>query len=60
MKGATLKSSLERCTRCGDPVSESQTVCTCGSPTRFMTFEERAAYEVAQWRAYQERAAQAS
>lgn len=59
MRSANL-SDLERCGSCGDPVQQSQKVCGCGAPTRFMTFEERAAFEVAQWRAYRERQAQAS
>lgn len=40
----------ERCTRCADPIEEGQKVCACGAATRFLTFEERAAYEVELWR----------
>jgi hypothetical protein len=51
----------EICSACGRSLHEHQKVCACGSATRFMTFEERTAYEVEQWRMYQRRAdAQAS
>lgn len=47
------------CPSCDNHVSENQTHCTCGRPTWWASFTERAAYEVAQWRAYKERVATA-
>jgi hypothetical protein len=36
-------------------IEADQKVCNyCGKPTQFMTFEERTAYEVAQYRAWRD------
>lgn len=43
---------VERCARCEALIKESQELCSCGHPTRFMSFEARKQYEVEQWRAY--------
>lgn len=45
----------EICSSCGRNIREGQKVCNCGSATRFMSFEERTAYEVEQWRMYRQR-----
>ncbi len=45
---------LERCVRCTAPVEEGQKICVCGAATRFLSFEERSAYEVEMWRASRE------
>jgi hypothetical protein len=47
---------MEQCTRCNGHITKDQKVCECGAATANMTFQERAAWEVSQWRAYQERA----
>lgn len=48
------------CASCGRPIAEGRKICACGAATRYMTFEERARYEVEQWRLHREQAAQAS
>jgi len=45
----------ETCQGCDRPIDPGQTHCSCGRPTAYASFEERAAFEVAQWRAYRER-----
>lgn len=47
-----------RCSSCGSPVA-GQTLCSCGKPTQNMSFEERAAYELEQYKAYKARSASA-
>jgi len=51
MKKQTTHAS---CHTCQAEVREGQSMCGCGSPTPFMTFDERRKYEAARWRAYQE------
>ena len=46
------------CLSCGSPVG-TLTVCSCGKPTPNMSFAERTAYEVEQYKAYKARAASA-
>jgi hypothetical protein len=48
---------LETCRACDAALDPVRTQCSCGRPTARMSFAERAAYEVLQWRAYQERVA---
>jgi len=43
-----------RCTSCGSPVGQTH-VCSCGKPTANMSFAERTAYEVEQYKAYKAR-----
>lgn len=50
------KRDVELCTSCDRPVKDGVKVCPCGAATKHMDFVERTAYEVAQWRAYRERA----
>lgn len=45
------------CRSCGNLLPLEARVCTCGTPTDNATFQERAEFEVKQWRAYKERAA---
>jgi hypothetical protein len=40
----------EVCTACDRRLVAGEKVCVCGTATRFMTFEERAAHEVELWR----------
>ena len=47
----------DTCPGCDDQLSRGQTHCACGRPTQYATFDDRAAYEVSQWRAYRERIA---
>ena len=56
MKSYT-ESHTVRCQSCENVVAPGQGYCACGRPTPYTSFSERAAYEVTQWRAYQERAA---
>ena len=44
------------CPSCERVMGRGETHCNCGRPTDFAGFEDRAAYEVAQWRAHRERA----
>jgi hypothetical protein len=44
-----------RCSSCGAPVG-SANVCSCGKATPNMSFAERTAYELEQYRAYKARA----
>lgn len=39
------------CGRCRAAVPEGKKVCECGSPTSYMSFEERNVYEVERYRA---------
>lgn len=41
----------EVCPRCDKVLDEGQKVCECGSPTPFMSFDERRYFELEQWRA---------
>jgi len=45
------------CVACDRGLRDGQKVCECGTATRFMTFEERTAYEVELWRRAQARTA---
>jgi hypothetical protein len=54
-----LARDLNQCTRCGELITERRTLCTCGTPTRWMTFEERSRHEVEQWRLHQQKQGQA-
>lgn len=47
-----------RCSSCGTPVGQA-TVCSCGKATPNMSFAERTAYEVEQYKAYKARVATA-
>jgi len=50
--------SLARCFSCGNPI-DHQKVCQCGAGTPNMSFAERSAYEVEQYKAYKAKAASA-
>jgi hypothetical protein len=52
-----MTSHPDRCPSCESQLTANETHCTCGRPTRWASFADRAAYEVSQWRAYKERAA---
>ena len=54
-----LARDLDHCARCGDPVAEGTTLCTCGKATRWMSFADRTKYEVEQWRNHKKRQAEA-
>jgi hypothetical protein len=43
------------CSSCYRPIKREATICVCGAPTQFMSFAERTAYELEQWRVYKER-----
>jgi hypothetical protein len=45
------------CQGCQTVVAAGQAHCTCGLPTPYASFQDRAAYEVAQWRVHQEKVA---
>jgi hypothetical protein len=47
------------CTSCETLFEVGQSHCSCGHPTPFASFEERAAFEVTAWRTHLERSAQA-
>ena len=47
-----------RCSRCGSPIGQA-TVCSCGKATANMSFAERTAYELEQYKAYKARVASA-
>jgi hypothetical protein len=47
-----------RCSSCGSPIAQD-TVCSCGKATPNMSFAERTAYELEQYRAYKARVASA-
>ena len=55
-----MKVQTENCAQCESYVEPGRGHCSCGRPTRYASFQERAAYEVSQWRAYQERVAEAA
>jgi hypothetical protein len=46
------------CSSCGSAIGQA-TVCSCGKPTANMSFAERTAYELEQYKAYKARAASA-
>jgi hypothetical protein len=48
------------CTGCEELYEVGQSHCVCGRPTPYASFEDRAAYEVAAWRIYQESREQAA
>ena len=50
--------SARRCYSCGNPVGNEK-VCRCGAGTPNMSFAERSAYEVEQYKAYKARVASA-
>ena len=52
--------NFETCTRCQNFLEDGQEICSCGAPTRFMSFKTRAEYEVEQWRRYKAQAASAA
>jgi hypothetical protein len=43
------------CQACQHPIAKGQAICECGRPTVFMSFTDRAAFEVAQYKAWKER-----
>jgi predicted amidophosphoribosyltransferase len=46
-------SNLETCDRCRAVLRGTEERCSsCGAPTRHMSFQSRAEYEVEQWRRY--------
>ena len=47
-----------RCSSCGSPIGQA-TVCSCGQATPNMSFAERTAYELEQYKAYKARVATA-
>jgi hypothetical protein len=47
-------SNLDQCPRCQSHVGD-QKVCSCGMPTKNMSFAERSQYELEQYRAYKAR-----
>jgi uncharacterized OB-fold protein len=55
-----LARDLNQCTRCGELITERRAVCDCGTPTRWMTFEERSRHEVEQWRLHRAKQAEAT
>ena len=46
------------CSSCGAPIG-TQKICSCGKATPNMSFAERTAYEVEQYKAYKARAGSA-
>jgi len=49
--------NLETCERCQNLLEAGQEVCaSCGKPTKYMSFKQRAQYEVEQWRRYKSEA----
>jgi hypothetical protein len=40
------------CRRCEAPIAEDVKVCQCGTPTVYMSFQERTVYEVEQYKAW--------
>ena len=46
------------CSKCGSPVGQAS-LCSCGKPTANMSFAERTAWEVEQYKAYKARVASA-
>lgn len=49
------KRDKDHCHSCDRPLNDGQKVCRCGAATQHMTFAERTAWEVEQYRAYQQR-----
>ena len=50
--------NAESCIRCSAGIAKDQKLCEhCGLPTQYMSFKERNAYEVEQFKAWQERVA---
>jgi hypothetical protein len=49
-----MTSHPDTCPSCESHVTQGQTHCSCGRPTSYASFTDRAAYEVSQWRAYKE------
>lgn len=47
-----------RCSSCGSQI-EHVTMCSCGKPTANMSFAERSAYELEQYKAFKARVASA-
>ena len=47
-----------RCLSCGSPIGQTA-VCSCGKATPNMSFAERTAYELEQYKAYKARVASA-
>jgi hypothetical protein len=47
-----------RCSSCGSPIGRAA-VCSCGKATPNMSFAERTAYELEQYKAYKARVASA-
>ena len=45
---------IKTCKKCDRQISLEARACSCGAPTEFATFKERAEYEVKMWRAYKE------
>lgn len=45
------------CRRCEAPIAEDVKVCSCGTPTVYMSFQERTAFEVEQYKAWKSREA---
>jgi hypothetical protein len=43
------------CDGCVELIHPGQTHCSCGKPTPYASFEDRAAYEVSAWRLHLER-----
>ena len=46
------------CNACEQDFDYGQSHCSCGRPTPYASFSDRAAYEVAAWRQHLERSAQ--
>ena len=44
------------CNRCESPITENQTLCECGTPTHYMSFEDRNKFEVERYRQMQQSA----
>lgn len=51
------KASKDHCHSCDRPLKADAKQCECGAATGLMTFEERTAWEVQQYRTYQSRTA---
>jgi hypothetical protein len=52
--------NIKTCKKCERQIAQEARLCSCGFPTEFATFKERAAFEVQQWRQYKETVAVAN
>jgi hypothetical protein len=54
---AEIQIQTAACNGCEGLFEHGRSHCSCGRPTQFASFEDRAAYEVAAWRVHLERSA---